>query len=86
MTAAEQSELSAWYAQEDVQESALLTANAAYNTEVVKTLREQVNTSLTELHAVTEHIQTLIQENQTIHSEIQTLYQRLTQMQTASAA
>ena len=86
LTAAERSELDAWYAQQDAQETALLTAHDAPDNKVVAALREQVNTSLAELHAVTAHIQTLTRENQDIRGEIDALYQRLTPTKTASAA
>ena len=86
LTTAEQSELAAWYAQQDAEENALLATHASPDTKAVEVLREQVTASLAELRDVTVHIQTLTRENQDIRREIDALYQRLAQTKTASAA
>src|SRR5579864_4891267 len=74
LTQEEQTLLEAWYAHQDKQEKALLSANREAE---LNALREQVQARVNEVQATTQHIQSLAQENEALRHEIETLRIRL---------
>ncbi len=71
----EQSLLAAWYASQDEEEGRQL-AGAGVPSRLVA-LREQVNSTLAQIIAVSQRIQNLNQENEALRKEIASLEQRL---------
>jgi predicted RNase H-like nuclease (RuvC/YqgF family) len=71
--------LEAWYAQQDAEESALLTSSPQTTSELPK----QINMALRQVQTVTQHIQALTTENETLRQEIVLLYHQLSQTKKA---
>jgi hypothetical protein len=75
LSAEEQAQLDAWYAEQDQQEGAVLgPAGASPRLSVLHT---QVETALAQLLTVTQRIQTLTAQNDTLRREIAVLQRQL---------
>ncbi len=77
LSAEEQSLLAAWYARQDEGESRQLAGAGAPSR--LTALREQVGSTLAQIIAVSQRIQSLNQENEALRKEIASLEQRLPQ-------
>ena len=80
----EQTQLDAWYAQQDQEEGALLTQASPPQTLVA--LQIQVDTAVTQLLAVTQRLQELAIHNDTLRRDIAALQQQLTHPSSAQSA
>lgn len=72
LSGAERVELETWYAQQDVEESLLLTRASASS---LNSLREQADEATAQAEATIERIQRLNAENEAIRRDINALYQ-----------
>jgi hypothetical protein len=77
LSPAEQTQLAAWYAQQDQEEEALLARVAPSPPLVV--LQTQVDSAVAQLLATTQRIQDLVAHNDSLRRDIATLQQQLTQ-------
>ncbi|MBT9316490.1 hypothetical protein [Leptothoe spongobia] len=81
LTSEEQQQLDAWYAEQDVAEMSLLQEPDSPTN--LATIHLQIETVLSQLAAVAEHIQQLTSENQQLRTEISVLQQQLVSAQSA---
>ena len=82
LSADEQVQLDAWYAQQDREEDAVLVQMLPPQT--LTTLQAQVDTTVSQMHTVTQRIQELLLRNESLRHEIVTLQRQLTRAQSAS--
>ena len=80
LSAEEQAQHTAWYAEQDQRENALLESTGA--SQHLAVLHAQVETALAQLLTVTQHIQKLTADNETVRREIAVLQRQLTQTTT----
>ncbi|MEM8637827.1 MAG: hypothetical protein AAGG51_03280 [Cyanobacteria bacterium P01_G01_bin.54] len=78
LTPAEQTQLDAWYAQQDAAEAELLTIPPIAND--LDLLQERINQTFTQLQILSQRIQTLATENAAIRQENKLLLKQLTQL------
>jgi hypothetical protein len=76
LSAEEQAQLTAWYAEQDQQEDVLLKSTGA--SQYLAVLHTQVETALAQLLTVTRHIQQLTANNEIVRREIAVLQRQLT--------
>ena len=84
LSAAEQAQLEAWYAQQDQEERAIL--ERATPPQTLAALRTQVETAVAQLLTVTQRIQELVAQNEALRREIATLQHQLVQTPTVQPA
>ena len=75
LSAPEQNQLDAWYAEQDTAENALLAPTLL--SPQLATIRTQVETTLAQLLTVTQHIQELTAQNDAVRREIALLQHQL---------
>ena len=75
LSAEEQAQLEAWYAEQDQRERAILGPTDSLQR--LATLHTQVETALAQLLTVTQHIQELTVHNETLRREIAVLQRQL---------
>ena len=83
LSAEEQVQLAAWYAEQDQQEDTVLKSTGA--SQHLAVLHAQVETALAQLLTVTQHIQKLTADNETVRREIAVLQRQLTHTTTRQA-
>ncbi len=84
LSAAEQAQLEAWYAQQDQEERTILERVTLPQTIVA--LQTQVETAVAQLLAITQRIQDLVAQNETLRREIAALQHQLVQTATVQPA
>lgn len=84
LSASEQTQLDAWYAEQDKLESNLLDLTSG--PQQLKVLQAQVETALNHLLTVTQCVQELTAQNEAIRHEIATLQHQLTHPPTSQPA
>ena len=84
LTAEEQTQLDAWYAQNDQAEAGELSLNSA--SESVATLRHQLDEALAELAQTSERVRELAAGNQKIQDENEQLRRQLSARSTTQSA
>lgn len=84
LSAAEQAQLEAWYAQQDQEERTMLERTTPPQTLVA--LQAQVETVVAQLLTVTQRIQELVAQNEALRREIATLQHQLAQTPTVQPA
>ncbi len=84
LSTTEQSQLDAWYAQQDQEEGILLTR--ASPPQRLAALQTQVDTAVAQLLAVTQRLQELTFHNDTLRRDIATLQQQLTRSSPVQSA
>lgn len=84
LSPSEQTQLDAWYAQQDHEEDALLTQVSPPQTLVA--LQIQVDTAVAQLLTVTQRLQELANHNDTLRRDITALQQQLTRPSPAHSA
>jgi hypothetical protein len=84
LSAAEQAQLEAWYAQQDQEEDAVLAQTT--RPQALVALQTQVDAAVAQLLAATQHIQELVVHNETLRRDIAILQQQLTQSSSAQSA
>lgn len=77
LSPAEQTQLAAWYAQQDQEEDALLARTTPSS--AIVALQTQVDSTVAQLLATTQRIQDLVAHNDSLRRDIATLQQQLTQ-------
>ena len=85
LTAAEEAELAAWYAQQDKEEAALLTFSFRPSL-TADALRAEVENALTHLQAAAQQVREQVSENEALHQKIAALTQQLAQTKTLQTA
>ncbi len=71
----EQTQLDAWYAQQDQEEGALLAQTPP--PQALAILQAQVDTAVAQMLAATQHLQELVVHNETLRRDIAALQQQL---------
>ncbi len=84
LSAAEQSRLDAWYAEQDHAEAESLGLTRP--PQRLDALQRQVETALGQILTVAQHIQDLVSQNQALRHEIAALQRRLSQTLSARSA
>ena len=83
LTAAEQTLLGQWYADQDREEEARLATPPAQR---LVRLRSEIDEGLAQLAVLTQRLQTLTSENETVRQEIATLQRQLARKPAAQPA
>lgn len=84
LSAAEQAQLEAWYAQQDQEEKAIL--ERATPPQTLAALQTQVETAVAQLLTITQRVQELVTQNEALRREIATLQHQLVQTPTVQLA
>ena len=84
LTAAEQTHLDEWYAQQDTEENALI--NGTQTPQTIEGLQAQIKTALTQVAIITQQIQELMHQNEELRREVAGLKNQLTQRLTIQVA
>lgn len=84
LSAAEQAQLEAWYAQQDQEERTIL--ERATPPQTLAALQTQVETAVAQLLTVTQRIQEFVAQNEALRCEIATLQHQLVQTPTVQPA
>lgn len=82
LTSEERTLLDEWYANQDQQESALLSRSA--ESDSLAALRQQVDAAVAELVAVTQHIQSQSAENEAARREVAALREQVVRQRARS--
>lgn len=83
LTDVEQAQLDAWYAQQDAEESLLLSTGETPQT--LEGLQTQIKVALSQVALMTQRIQDLMRQNEELRHEVAVLKQQLTQRLTVQA-